>query len=88
MAGCVLVDCDEGGNAHALHVRAAHEMAGSLWGDHRHVDVLLGLDLREVDRKAVSEHQHRTRLEVLLDRLPEKLALARIWGQHHHNRRL
>src|SRR5258708_7324879 len=83
----VLVDGDQGGGAHSLHVGAAHEVTWALGGDHRHVDVLVRLDLREMDREAVREHEHRSRLQVLLDRLAEQLALPGVWGQDHDDRR-
>src|SRR5579864_7562247 len=83
VAGRVLVDRDQSRDAHPLHVGAADEVPRTLGSDHRDVDVLVGLDLRKVDREAVREHQHRARLKVLLDRLAKQLRLARIGGQHH-----
>src|SRR6266446_1538041 len=78
LAGGVLVHRDQGGYALALEVRAAHQVTGALRGDHRDVELRVGLDLREVDGKPVHEHQHRARLEVVLDRLAEQFALAAV----------
>src|SRR5437879_4835440 len=86
VTGGVLVHGGQRRHALAGDVRAAHEVARALRRDHRDVDVLVGLDLREVDREAVREHQHRARLKVSLDRLAEQLALARVWRQDHDDR--
>src|SRR5258708_38779846 len=70
-----------------MYVGAALDVTCALVGDHRHGDVLYRLDLREMDREAVREHEHRSRLQALLDRLAEQLALPGVWGQHHDDRR-
>src|SRR5258708_34768994 len=75
-------------DALSLHVSASHEVAGVLGGDRRDVDVLIGLDLRGVDREAVGEHQHRAWLQVILDRLAEELGLAGVWRQDYDHGRL
>src|SRR5438445_450809 len=82
------VDRDQLRHALALDVGAAHQVARPLGRDHGHVDLGVRLDLREVDREAMREHQHRSRLEVGFDRLAEELALSRVWGEHHDDRRL
>ena len=57
VAGGVLVDGHQAGDAAALLVLAADQVAGALRGDHADVDAGGRLDLAEVDREAVGEHQ-------------------------------
>ncbi len=55
LAGDVLLDGDEGGDALAFDVLGADDVARALGGDHGDVDVLGGLDQLVVDREAVDE---------------------------------
>ena len=63
----VLVDRDERRHAAAFYVRAAHEVAGALRRDHRHVDVGRRVDQVEADVEAVREQQALARREVRRD---------------------
>ena len=63
----VLLDGEEHGHATAVDELAAHDVAGTLGGDHEHVGVGLGLDVAEADVEAVAEEQRRAVLEVGLD---------------------
>ncbi len=58
VAGCVLVDGDEAGNAAAFGEDFAHAMAGSLGSGHAHVDAGGGNDGLEVNVEAMREEQH------------------------------
>ena len=56
VAARVLVHGDEHRHAFALFVLAAHDVTGTLGGDHGHVHRLRRHDLAEVDVEAVREH--------------------------------
>ena len=71
------------GDAAAVDVLAAHEVAGALGGDHRDGDVGRGLDQVEVDVETVAEEQRVAVLEVRLDVLGEDLGLARVGREQH-----
>ena len=57
VAGCVLVDGDEAGDAAALGEDFADAMAGGLGRGHADVDARGGNDGLEVDVEAVGEHE-------------------------------
>ena len=84
--GRVLLGCHQGGGALAVLVGAANQVAGRFGRDHRHVDRRLGLDLAEVDREPVREHQHRAVLQAGLDGVPVEPGLARVGRQDHDHR--
>ena len=54
----VLVDGDQRGDAAALGVGPAHEVARALRGDHGHVDAGRRDDLAVADVEPVGEHEH------------------------------
>ncbi len=83
VAGSVLLDGDQGGCALACLVLAADGVAGSLGGDHGHVDISGGIDQTEMDVEAVGEHQHIAGLEVGLDVLLVHGRLLLIIDQDH-----
>ncbi len=66
-AARVLMDGDQARHAAALHVFAAHGVAGALGRDHDHVDIGGRLDQAEVDVEAVSKGERRAGLHVALD---------------------
>ena len=55
---------DQAGHAAALEIFAAHRMAGTLWGDHQHVDVLARFDQGEMNIEAMGEQQRRSRTRI------------------------
>ncbi len=57
LAGRVLRDSDEAGNADAFGEQFANAMAGGFGGDHGHVDIGGRLDFVEVNVEAVREHE-------------------------------
>ncbi len=59
LARGVLLDGHDAGDAAALLVLAADQVAGALGGDHADVDVGRGLDEAEADVQAVAEEQPR-----------------------------
>jgi len=69
VAGGVLVDRNQAGCPLAAVVGPAHEVAGRLRCDHRHVDALLGLYLAVVDVQPVGELQRVAGLQPVLDGL-------------------
>ena len=66
IAGGILMHCDQAGHAAALHIFAAHGVAGALRRDHDHVDIRRGLDQAEMDVEAVGESEGGTLLHVAL----------------------
>ncbi len=63
VAGGVLVDGNETGNASTLLILAANGVAGTLRRDHQHVEIGARIEQVEVDVEAVREHQRRTLLD-------------------------
>ena len=64
IAARVLMDRDQAGHAAALHIFAAHGVAGALGRDHDHVDIGARLDQAEVDVEAVGEGERGAGLHV------------------------
>ncbi len=67
LARLVGADGDERRHPTALLERAAHEVTGTLRGDHPHVDALRRADLAEVDVEPVRERERVALVEVRLD---------------------
>lgn len=67
LAGRVLVDGDEAGDAAALGVFAADSVAGALGGHHDDVDAGLGFDQAEMDVEAVGKGDGGAFAEVVMD---------------------
>src|SRR6185437_3836960 len=61
LAGCVLVDRDDAGNALARLELPTHERTGSLRSDHCNVDVGGGNDLAVMNIEAVRKENQRAR---------------------------
>ena len=74
---------DQAGDAAALQIFAAHGVAGALWRDHRHVEILARLDQVEVDVEAVGEQQRRAVADVRGDLMLVDAALQLVRGQDH-----
>ena len=83
MAGWILINRDEAGDAAALLENFAHAMAWGLGRNHRDVDVLRRNDPTEANIKAVGEHQHLARREVRRNRFAVEAGLDMIRHQHH-----
>ena len=64
VAGCVLLECDQAGNALACHVLGTDGMAGALGGSHEQVDAFGNLDQLVTDVEAMSEGNGVTGLQV------------------------
>ena len=76
MVVTIMLETDEARHAVALHVLAPHQMAGTLRRDHSDVHLGARLDLLEVDREAVGEHQHHAGPQVGLDAVAVEPGLA------------
>jgi hypothetical protein len=83
VAGGVLVDGDEAGDAAALLEDLAHAVAGGLRRDHGDVDVLRRDDALEADVEAVGEHQHLAGGEVRGDLGLVEAGLHVVGHEHH-----
>ena len=83
VAGRVLRDRDEAGDAAAALVFAAHGVAGALRRDHEHVDVGARVEQVEMHVQAVREGQRGAGLQVRAELLAVQVALALVRGQHH-----
>ena len=83
-AGGILVHGDQAGDAVALLVDPAHEMARGFWGDHDDIDPGGRDDLAVMDVEAVGEGQHLAGSEGGRDRfgIDHRLGLV---GQQHHD---
>ncbi len=77
------MDGEQTGHPGALLVGAANQMPRSLGGDHRHVDVLRGDDLAEVDVESMGEEEGVSRVEVGLDGLGVDDTHHLVRHQHH-----
>ncbi len=84
-AAGVLVDRDQAGHAVALHELAPHEVARALGRRHPHVHLRAGVDLAEVDREAVGEHQQVAGRHAVADLRLVDLGLLLVGQQHHHH---
>ncbi len=85
VAGRVLVDGHQAGDAAALLVLAADQVAGPLRGDHADVHAGGRLDLAEVDREAVGEHEQVAVGDAVGDLLVPDLRLLLVGQQDHHD---
>ncbi len=83
LAGGVLLDRDDRGDAAALLVLAADQVARALRGDHADVDVGRGLDEAEADVQAVAEEQGVAGLQVRGDVRLVDVRLDRVRHQDH-----
>ena len=79
----ILINRYQAGNALANLILAADGVTGALGRDHGDVNVSGRNDLTEVDRKAVSKHQHVARLEVGLDVCLVHSSLLFVVDQNH-----
>ena len=85
VAAGVLVDGHQAGDAAALLVLAADQVAGALRGDHADVDARRRLDLVEVDREAVGEHEQVAVGDPVGDLRVPDLGLLLVGEQDHHD---
>ena len=83
VAGRVLLDRYEHGNALARLIFAADGVAGSLRGDHDDVDVLGRLDAAEVDVEAVREREGLAFGQIRLDALFIEFRLLLVVDEDH-----
>ena len=83
LAGGVLRDGDQAGDALALLVDAADEVAGAFGGDHEGVHARRRHDLAEVDVEAVAERDGVAALQIGRDVLLEEIALELVIDQDH-----
>ena len=77
------MNCHQAGNALALHILAAHGVAGTLGGDHENIHIFGRNDLAKVDGKAVSESQGLALGQMGLDVLLVHIGLLLIVDQDH-----
>jgi hypothetical protein len=85
VAGGILVDGDEAGDAAAFGEDFADTMAGSLGCGEADVDVPGGDDGLEVDVEAVSEEEQRAGLEVGGDFIGIQFGLGLVGGEDHNH---
>ena len=83
LAGCVLLYSNEARNALACQIFRTNGVTRSLRSDHGNVNVCRRNDLTEVDRKAVSEHQHIARFQIRCNVLLVHCCLLFIIDQNH-----
>src|SRR6266511_1844965 len=83
LAAGVLRDGHQAGRALALLELAAHQVAGALGRDHRHVHALRRLHVPEVDVEAVGEEQCVAWPQVRRDVTRVEVPLHRVGHQHH-----
>src|SRR5690606_33745655 len=83
LAGGVLVNRDQIGDATALDELGAYGMTGRLGRDHDDVEIGAGHDLVVVDVEAVGEGQHRALLQIGLDVVLVDGALVFVRSQQH-----
>jgi hypothetical protein len=83
VAPSVLVDGHQARNAVPLHELAPNEVARALRRHHADVDLGARLDLAEVDREAVGEHEQVPRRDPVLDLALPDLGLLLVGQQHH-----
>ena len=79
------MDGHQAGNAAALLVLAADQVAGALRGDEADVDAGRRLDLVEVDREAVGEHEQVAGRDPVGDVGLPDLGLLLVREQDHHD---
>ena len=84
-AGCILLNCDQGGNAAACFKFSADGVAGTLGSNHCHVDTLRCGDVAEADIEAVCEEQCVAGLQVGFDAFCVDLCLDLVRGQNHND---
>ena len=85
VAGRVLVDGDEAGNAAALGEDFAHAMAGRLGRGHADIDACRGNDGLEVNVEAVGEEEQLAGGEIGPDLFGIQLGRGLIGDQNHHH---
>ena len=85
IAGRVLVDGHQAGDAVAFLVLAADQVAGALGGDHADVDAGRRQDLLEVDREAVGEEQQVAGGDPVGDLGLPDLGLFLVGQEDHHD---
>ena len=85
LAGCVLLDTDEGRNALAFEELTANSVSRALRGDHADVVASFGGDIAVADVEAVREEQCGVVLEVRRDLLCVDETLDLVGHQDHHN---
>ena len=85
LAGRILINSYQAGNALADLILGTNGVTRSLGRDHGNVNVRRRYDLTEVDRKAVSKHQHVACLEVRLDVSLVHSCLLLVVDQNHNN---
>ena len=83
VAGRVLLDRDEAGNAAAAQVLRAHRVARPLRRDHEHVHVGTRLDQTEMDAEAVRESERRAFTHVGAQLAGIEGGLQFVGRQHH-----
>ena len=79
------MDRDQAGDAGALGVLAAHEVARALRRDERDVDAGGRLDLVVEDREAVAEEQQVALGDAVADLVLPDLAVQLVGDEHHHD---
>ncbi|GBD46011.1 hypothetical protein HRbin41_00830 [bacterium HR41] len=85
VAGCVLVDGSEPGNALPLLELATNEVPWPFGSDHADVDLARRLDLAEVDRETVREEQQVAGGDAVFDLALPGLGLVLVRDQDHHH---
>jgi hypothetical protein len=84
LAAGVAVDGDQAGDAVPLDELAPHQVAGALRRHHAHANLGARVDLPEVDREPVGEHQQVAGGDPVADLLLEHLGLLLVRQKDHH----
>ena len=85
VAGRILMDRDQAGDAAALHIFAADGVAGAFGCDHDHVHILARLDQAEMDVEAMGKGQRRARAQIGVDVVGINGGLMLVGGQDHEH---
>ena len=83
VAGSVLLDSNQGGNARSLPVYLTHHVSRALGSNHGHIHLRRRHDLTEVNVEPVAEHQGLAGRQVGLDRALEDCPLRLVGNQDH-----
>jgi hypothetical protein len=77
------MDCNQAGNAAALHIFTTHRVARALGRDHDDVDIRWRFNQAEMNVEAMRKGKRRTRLHIALQIIVPNCSLMLIGGEDH-----
>src|ERR1017187_1709654 len=83
LAGRVLVDCDEAGDAAAFSEDFTYAMAWGLWCGHAYINARSGNDGLEMNVESVREHEQLSCAEVRSNLVRIQFGRSLIWNENH-----